>query len=297
YTTLVVRLSYTEPFEVDQLWRYAADFKTLSGRRVGLLMTKTSGAAAEMKVHFEAGVPVDTQVSFIKYIHEHLKKKARNITRVRSYVCPHCNAPLENRMAIRKRLELGKTDILCGQCEERVLLIDLIEQKFASDEFLIAVHEMDTQAQINLDKESLRLILVGHAFSVAMEAGQTFQAAPLDEAGTDGFIEFRDDRGELSGRRVFLVLWSGDSRIRGFTTDHGTDDEEAFSIEDPRLVASWRGSVQPVVLVIRNSEGQIRWMNLTDALKRHDPGDRQMLFGGEPFTALNVALMRNRMLA
>ena len=29
YATLVVRLHHTKPFEQDQLWRYAADFKTL----------------------------------------------------------------------------------------------------------------------------------------------------------------------------------------------------------------------------------------------------------------------------
>ena len=28
YATLVVRLHHTEPFQQDQLWRYAADFKT-----------------------------------------------------------------------------------------------------------------------------------------------------------------------------------------------------------------------------------------------------------------------------
>ena len=28
YATLVVRLHHTEPFHQDQLWRYAADFKT-----------------------------------------------------------------------------------------------------------------------------------------------------------------------------------------------------------------------------------------------------------------------------
>ncbi len=166
YSTLVVRLHYTNDFKMDELWRYAADFTTLADKRVGLLMTKKKGEVAEMQVYFEADVPVDTKVAFIKYIHEHLKKRAEDVTRVRSYVCPHCDEPVENRRAISIRLEKGLPDILCGVCEGRVPLHDLIETKFASDEFLRTVQAMDAQAQINLDNESLELILVGHAFAI-----------------------------------------------------------------------------------------------------------------------------------
>jgi hypothetical protein len=42
YTTLVVRLSYSEGFKSDQLWKDAADFKTPTGKRAGLAMTKES---------------------------------------------------------------------------------------------------------------------------------------------------------------------------------------------------------------------------------------------------------------
>ena len=107
YSTLVVRLHYTNDFEMRELWRYAADFTTLSGKRVGLQMTKKKDTAAEIQVYFEAGTYMDTKVSFIKYIHEHLEKHAQDVTRTRSYVCPHCDTPLENRQAIKKRLERG----------------------------------------------------------------------------------------------------------------------------------------------------------------------------------------------
>jgi small GTP-binding protein len=36
YATLVVRLHHTEPFQQDQLWRYAADFKTNTGKQLGV---------------------------------------------------------------------------------------------------------------------------------------------------------------------------------------------------------------------------------------------------------------------
>ena len=41
YTTLVVRLHYTNEFGIERLWRYAADFKPFCGGRAGLLLIKS----------------------------------------------------------------------------------------------------------------------------------------------------------------------------------------------------------------------------------------------------------------
>lgn len=302
YSTLVVRLHYTEPFEMDELWRYAADFKTQGGQRVGLHMLKQRDDRAEIEVYFDADVPVDTKVAFIKYIHEHLKRYAEDATRVRSYVCPHCDEPLENRRAIRIRLEKGLSDVLCTVCEGRVPLHDLIETKFASDEFLRTVQEMDATARINLDNESLELILVGHAFSTAGEAGHIFRPTPNSDWGIDGEIEFkvvRDDDGqqgarvaEASGQRVYLQLKSGDSYLR----KRKGDGQEIFTIKKERQAKYWLAQPCPVMLVIRSSDGEIRWMNITDYLERHGTDTRQVVFDGEPFSAANIALLSDSLL-
>ncbi|MEA3323545.1 MAG: DUF4365 domain-containing protein [Euryarchaeota archaeon] len=292
YSTLVVRLHYTNDFKMRELWRYVADFTTHSGKRVGLQMTKKKDTAAEIQVYFEADMPDDTKVSFIKYIHEHLEKHAQDVTRMRSYVCPHCDTPLENRQAIKKRLAMGEKDILCGVCEERVTLVDLIEEKFASDKFLRIVREMDEQAQINLDNESLELILVGHAFSTAGEAGHIFRPTPNSDWGIDGEIEFKNDKSEASGRRVYLQLKSGDSHLR----TRKSDGKEIFQIKKPRHAEYWQAQKYPVMLVIRTSDGEIRWMNVTEYLREHGTKTRQIIFEGEPFTALNVARLRGRVL-
>ena len=292
YTTLVVRLYYTQEFDKEQLWKDAADFKSAAGKRVGLQMTKKKDDSAEIKVYFEAGTPVDTRVSFIKYIHEHLQKRAKEVTRVRSYICPHCDTPLENRKAIKIRLEKGFKDIICGVCEERVTLIDLIEEKFASDEFQQAVREMDARAQFNIDNESRELILVGHAFTIAGEAGQIFRPTPNSDWGIDGEIEFKNDKGEASGKRVYLQLKSGDS----YLYNRQRDETEIFTITKPRHAEYWQAHEYPVMLVIRTSDGEIRWMNVTDYLKKHGKQTKQIVFAGEPFTALNVSRLRDRLL-
>lgn len=291
YSTLVVRLHHTSAFEKDQLWRFAADFKTQAGLRVGLKMTKQQEGSAEIAVYFEPGVTDETKVMFIKYVHEHLKLKAQDVVRLRHYVCPHCGTPVENRKTALDRLERGLKDIVCVNCEKRIPLWDLIEQKFASEEFQRRVREMEEQARASIDNESRELILVGHAFAIAGEAGQIFRPTANSDWGIDGEIEFKNNRGEASGRRVYLQLKSGDSYLQ----KRKADGKEVFQIKHARHADYWREQAYPVMLVVRTSDGMIRWMNVTDYLKQHGAKTRQVVFDGEPFTALSVARLRDRM--
>ena len=295
YATLVVRLSYSDGFKTDQLWKNAADFKTLGNKRVGLAMTKKAEGAAEIVVYFETDVPDETKVTFIKYIHEHLLTRASSreeVSRVRTYVCPYCSEPLENRRAIQIRLSQGLKDIVCPACEKRVPLFDLIEEKFASEEFLLRVRELDESAKINLDNESRELILVGHAIAITAEAGQIFRPISWADWGIDGEIEFKNDKGEASGRRVYIQLKSGDS----YLYQRKRDDVEVFTIKEARHAEYWLSQAYPVMLVIRTSDGKIRWMNVTEYLQKHGKETRQIVFKGEPFTAPNVVKLRSKIL-
>jgi hypothetical protein len=47
YAILVVQLHHTRPFEQDQLWRCAADFKTLPGKQLGVKLTRRAEGAGE----------------------------------------------------------------------------------------------------------------------------------------------------------------------------------------------------------------------------------------------------------
>ena len=296
YTTLIVKLSLSEGFKKDQLWKDTADFKTPAEKRVGLAMRRKAESAAELVVYFEQGVPDDTKVIFIKYVHEHLLARAQDVTRVRAYICPYCNTPLENRKAIEIRLKKGLKDVVCAVCEQRVILVDLIEEKFASDEFRQRVREMDEQAQINLDNESRELILVGESFTVAGQAGQIFRPTSNSDWGLDGEIEFKDHSGNASGERLYLQLKSGDSYLQ----KRKKDDEEIFTIKNERWADYWQRHKYPVMLVIRTSDAKIRWMNVTEYLKRASRNGtkavRQIVFDGEPFTVASLLKMRDRVI-
>ena len=49
--TLVVRLDDTEPFQQNQLWRYAADFKTNTGKHLGVKLTRRAPGVGELDSH------------------------------------------------------------------------------------------------------------------------------------------------------------------------------------------------------------------------------------------------------
>jgi hypothetical protein len=167
----------------------------------------------------------------------------------------------------------------------------LIEEKFASEEFQQRVREMEEKARISIDNESRELILVGHAFSIAGEAGQIFRPTPNSDWGIDGEIEFKDNKGQASGRRVYLQLKSGDSYL-----ESRKDGREVFKIKKARHAEYWQAHEYPVMLVIRTSDGQIRWMNVTEYLKKQGKAVKQVVFDGEPFTAQSVWRMRDTVL-
>ena len=292
WATLVVRLHHTPTFDKDQLWRYAADFRTQAGRRVGLMMTKLAEGEAAISVYCEPAIPDETKVTFIRYVHDHLQARATEPIRTRHYVCPHCGTPVQNHETVSRRLERGDQDIACVDCERRIPLVDLIEQKFTSDELRQRTRELEEQAQASIDNESRELILVGHAFAIAGEAGQIFRPTSNSDWGLDGEIEFKNDHGQASGRRLYLQLKSGDSYIYR----RRKDGKDIFRIKEPRHAEYWQAHQYPVMLVVRTSNGEIRWLNVSDYLRRQKRPTRQIVFDGEPFTALNLRRLRDQVL-
>lgn len=51
YATLVVRLHHTRSFEGAELWRHAADFRTLTGRKLGVKMTRLAEGTGELELY------------------------------------------------------------------------------------------------------------------------------------------------------------------------------------------------------------------------------------------------------
>jgi hypothetical protein len=261
---------------------------------------------------------MEEKIIFSKYIHEHLLQHAKDVERLRHYICPHCGTTVGNREVAMKRLDgwlrnrptepdttgwfkfrkekAEAPTIICSECELRVHLWDELEQCFASPEIQQRVRDMQEEATIVLDNESKERALVGEVISTVALAGQLSREFNVSDHGIDMEIEFKSDAGEATGRKLYLQLKSGDSYLK----QRKRDGAEIFNIKDERHARYWMAQQFPVLLVIRNSEGEVRWMEVRDYLKREsDDGKKavkQIVFAGERFDVMSVRRWRERAL-
>jgi hypothetical protein len=299
YATLVVRLHHTAAFESTALWKDAADFKTQTDAALGLHLTREGEGAFRLDAYFNPDVDENSRVVFLRYVHDHLTQHAQNVMRLRHYFCANkkCESagqPFADRAMIDKALARGdKAKVFCPDCGKPILLRDTMEEKFDSRQVKEEVRKMQEESQEEIDNESRELILVGHAFSIAGEAGQIFRGYTNSDHGIDGEIEFKSKTGRATGKRLYLQLKSGDS----YLTDRKRDGAKVFQIRNERWADYWQQQAYPVMLVIRTSDGEIRWMDVSAWLKRETAGGRrvtQIVFEGERFSALSLREWRDR---
>ena len=283
WTTLVVRLWYSQEFAHRELWRNAAEFESARKHTLGLKITKTGDGGATISLYFDHGLPDELKVIFIEYVHRHLAKYACEVTRDRRYVCPECGKLVKDLDAVRRRLNANKDFITCQECDEKVPFVDFIEQRLKSDPVARKILAMDETATRELDTQALEQILIGHMMAIAGEANQIFRPVSMFDHGIDGEVEFKDNDGKASGKRIYVQLKSGNSYLR---TRKG-DGSEVFDVKEDRHLEYWISQPVDVYLVIRQTDelsGQqvIRWMNVTRYLKaRKDKKSRQIIFAGE----------------
>ncbi len=319
YATLVVRLHHTQTIENDELWRYAADFRTLTGKQLGVKLTRLGEGAGELAVYFDPAIPVGEKILFSKYVHEHVMQKGQDVVRLRHYVYPRpdCGTEIGNREVAMKRLndwlEARAEDgivkrslrhvrdgdvptMICVACEERFPLWDEMEQYFASPDAQQQVRELQEQSEIILDNESKERALVGEVISTVALAGQICREKTVSDHGIDMEIEFKDDNDEATGKMLFLQLKSGDS----YLSERKRDGAQIFRIPKARHATYWREQAFPVLLVIRTSDGEVHWMEIRDYLKRESEDGKkavkQIVFEGERFDVMSVRRWREKAL-
>lgn len=171
-----------------------------------------------------------------------------------------------------------------------------MEQRFASPEIQQRVRELQEQSAIVLDNESKERALVGEVISTVALAGQISREFNVSDHGIDMEIEFKNDAGEATGKKLYLQLKSGDSYLRERTSDGA----EVFEIKKERHVSYWMAQAFPVMLVIRTLEGEVRWMEVREWLK-HASGTsknpvKQIVFEGARFDVMSVRRWRDEIL-
>jgi predicted RNA-binding Zn-ribbon protein involved in translation (DUF1610 family) len=297
YATLVVRLHHTEAFDADQLWKDAADFKTQTGQSLGLKLTREAEGTARLEVYFNPDVDENSRVVFLRYVHNHLSEHAQDVVRLRHYVCGQkkCdsfNQPFSDQAMIDRALASGKDKIFCPDCGKPIVLRDVMERKFDSPAVKEQARRMQEEERFKIDNESRELKAVHHAGFIVAEAGQIYRGYTNSDHGIDGEIEFKDDAGRATGRRLYLQLKSGDS----YLTTRKRDGAEVFQIKNERWASYWQQQAYPVMLVIRTSDGEIRWMDVSAYLRRAQQPVKQIVFSGERFDVMSVRRWREHAL-
>lgn len=297
WTTLVVRLWYSQEFEHRELWRNAAEFASPMNYILGLKIDNKQGeGTATISLYFDKEVQDELKSIFIEYVHRHLAKFGCQVTRDRRYVCSQCGKAVKDLDAVRKRLEAKKDFIICQECDEKVLLIDFIEQRLKSDPVARKILAMDEIATRQLDTQALEQILIGHMMAITGEANQIFRELAKFDYGIDGEVEFKDNDGRASGKKIYIQLKSGNSYLR----TRKRDGREVFDVSNERHLEYWTSQPVDVYLVIRQTDEMtgvptIRWMNVTHYLNnRTDKKSRQIIFQGEKLDMEAVWKVRDR---
>jgi len=158
------------------------------------------------------------------------------------------------------------------------------------------IHELQELTAIVLDNESKERALVGEVISTVALAGQIAREFNVSDHGIDMEIEFKNDDGDATGQKLYLQLKSGDSYLR----KRKSDGTEIFNIKKQRHASYWMAQKFPVLLVIRNSEGEVRWMEIRSYLKRKSQNGKksvkQIVFEGERFDVMSVRHWRDKVL-
>src|SRR5687768_16357998 len=100
-------------------------------------------------------------------------------------------------------------------------------------------------------------------------------------------VEFETDAGRATNKMVYLQLKSGDSHLRR----RKRDDERVMQISE-RHAEYWADAQFPVILVVRDADGAIEWMEIREPLReQRAAGDwpaRQIAFRGARLDVMAV---------
>jgi small GTP-binding protein len=314
YISLVVKLANFGAFKLKEIWRDAADFEMVMNHgTMGIKLLRNDDSKGKVLVHFGKNVTQQEQVVFADFIHAHLIVKATNVQRLRFNVCPHCGTPVNDIQEVEHRLkERGKNaSIVCVRCEKRVPLWDELEECFTSDETKRRVDSLQKQKGFTVDARRKGKLLTYEVGARITSADQkVFEIPGVDDEGLDMEVEFTDDDGRGTGKRVFLQLKAGNSHLKR----RASDEAEIFQIKKQSWVNYWIRQDYPVFLVIgtfpeeaeeaygENQERftDIRWMEISELLRLESKGGtqpvKQIVFKGERLDTMSVRRLRDDVL-
>jgi len=309
YATLVVRLADSKAFLLKALWRNAADFETLDHKcYMGIKFVRESVESGTISIYFAPGVTDREQTIFANYIHAHLADRCEEVQRLRYYVCPYCSTPKGNPRVLMDKLMKKKKEakVYCDNCDKQFPLWDGLEELFADVATRKAVEGMKAEDQRRLNtRRKGKLLVLEVAARITSADQKCFEIPQTEDEGIDMELEFTDDEGNGTGKRLYLQLKAGNAHL-----EKRKDGKEIFQIKKQRWVDYWCKQPCPVMLVIgtfsesdkpeRSGEKlefeEIRWMEIKSYLQKAGRPVKQIEFNGKPLNMTTIHEWRRKLL-
>jgi small GTP-binding protein len=232
HATLVVSLAETRIFELQELWRDAAAFRTgASEAPMAIQLRRNNATEGEITLHVGPGVADARRVEFAQFIHRHLENKAEQVTRLRYWFCPLCHCPKGNAIELMKKLqELGSdARVYCDRCEKPFHLLDDLERLFADPRILSKSESLIDQERPKIASRRKMKLLLLEVISRITSANQNWKEHAFTEVdGLDLQVEFTDDEGNGTDRHLFLQLRDYD-RLQGEYMAYTQDNDDSIS--------------------------------------------------------------------
>jgi hypothetical protein len=160
YATLAVRLSRSQFFNREEMWKNAATYAATVGGTCGVFLRELEEGRGELNLFFDETASEATRYQFEDFVAAHLSRRALagSVYRRRSFLCPGCGEPITDRQAQLRR-ERGHQSINCPVCETEISLLDREERLTVPITSRVA--EMDQAADAQRELETATMILRG----------------------------------------------------------------------------------------------------------------------------------------
>ncbi len=161
YATLAVRLSHSELFAMEAMWRNAVTYraKIQTDGACGIFLREDAEGQGELILFFERTAGKDTRFLFEDYIRTHLQRRALpdSIHWQRTLICAGCDEFVVPDRIRQLRLEKGSDWLQCPLCETKIPLTASEEHPDHSSD----VSRMNDTADARREQDRLNSVLKG----------------------------------------------------------------------------------------------------------------------------------------
>ena len=155
YARLVVRLSYTNYFSLEDQWKCTAEFFR-DDDRLGFNVKEIGYNQGLIEINFDKNVNDIDKIVFIKFIRDHLNQYSTNSEEYSDLICPFCDHKFGDMDAIEYRIKLGYLNISCQYCGRSVIIPQSIEKRYYGDKSIMQKQQKMAKSIKNQIKKEIK---------------------------------------------------------------------------------------------------------------------------------------------